>query len=72
MSYTNSTPKYQHVKVNAVAEDGNAFAIIGKVKGKPSGRLAYPNPIITEFIRQATKGGYNHLLQTVMEWVNVE
>jgi hypothetical protein len=30
------------------------------------------NPTMTEFICQAAKGDYDHLLRTCMEWVEVE
>ncbi|MDP3181275.1 MAG: hypothetical protein Q8M54_00475 [Desulfobaccales bacterium] len=65
------TPKYPHIKVRLVGEDGNAFAIIGRVR-KAMRDAGLTNPEMTEFICQATKGDYNHLLRTVMEWVEVE
>ena len=65
------TPKYLHIKVKLIGEDGNAFNIIALVR-KAMRDAGLPNPTITEFIRQATSGDYNHLIRTVMEWVEVE
>ena len=65
------TPKYPDVTVNLVGEDGNARAIVGKVR-KALWQADVPNPVIGDFIKEATKGDYDHLLRTVYEWVNVE
>ena len=64
-------PKHPNIKVKLVGEDGNAFAIIAKVR-QAMWEAGLPNPTITEFIRQATKGDYDHLLRTAMEWVEIE
>ncbi len=64
-------PKYPQIKVKLVGEDGNAYAIIGRVR-KAMRDAGLPNPTITEFIAQATGGDYDHLLRTVMEFVEVE
>ncbi len=60
-----------NVTVKLVGEDGNAFAILGKVKRalREAGASAEE---IQQFMDEATSGDYNHLLQTAMEWVGVE
>ena len=72
-------PKYPEIAVELTGQDGNAFAILGRVKkalreglremGMPT------NDVDTEldtFFTEATSGDYDHLLQTVMQWVTVE
>ena len=62
--------KYPHIHVPLIGEDGNAFAIIGRVRRAL--RLAnVPEDRVNEFTKQATSGDYNHLLTTVTEWVNI-
>lgn len=62
--------KYPHIYVPLIGEDGNAFAIIGRVRRAL--RLAcVPEDKVNEFTKQATRGDYNHLLNTVTEWVNI-
>ena len=63
--------KYEHISVRLVDEDGNAFAILGKV-AKALRRGGVSENIIEAFRNEATDGDYDHLLQVVMEWVNVE
>lgn len=65
------TPRYPWIKVKLVGTNGNAFAVIGKVR-QALWEACIPNPTITEFICQATRGDYHHLLRTCMEWVEVE
>jgi hypothetical protein len=58
------------VKVKLVGEDGNAYAVLGKVaralKQAGHGELA------KQFMREATSGDYDKLLRTAMEYVEVE
>lgn len=58
------------VEVNLSGEDGNAFAILGKVQ-KALKRAGATKEQVSEFFTEATGGDYDHLLQTVMQWVNV-
>lgn len=58
------------VTVHLVGEDGNAFAILGKVI-KALRRAGY-NKEAEEFQKEAIKGDYDHLLRTCMQYVNVE
>jgi len=62
--------KYPGIRVQLTGNDGNAFALIGKVRrallrGGVGGRQ------ISEFMAEATNGNYDNLLQTCMRWVEV-
>jgi hypothetical protein len=62
--------KYPKVKVKLTGQDGNAFMIIGRVSVALSDAgvsLEERN----EFVSEAMSGDYDHVLQTVMEWVTV-
>jgi len=51
-----------------LGEDGNAFAILGKVS-----RIANQNNMDWDSIKEeATSGDYDHLLQTTMKHFEVE
>jgi hypothetical protein len=63
--------KYPHVKVRLVGEDGNAFAILGRVT-RAMRRAQLPKPEIDKFIEEATAGDYNHLLATCMAWIDCD
>ncbi len=63
--------KYPDISVTLVGEDGNAFAILGKVQSKLR-RAGVDKAEISAFIAEATSGDYDHLLQTVMAWVEVD
>lgn len=65
------TVKYPDVRVELVGHNGNAFVILGKVKTALR-RADVPEEEIKEFLAEATTGDYNHLLVTVMQWVEVE
>jgi len=58
------------VVVKLIGEDGNAFAILGKVE-KALKRAGYPE-LAEEYFQKATAGDYDHLLRTTMEYVEVE
>jgi len=63
-------PKYPNINVPMLGEDGNAFAILARVK-----RIMRRNEIgdeWEEFHAQATSGDYCNLLQTVIKWFSVE
>jgi hypothetical protein len=63
--------KYPKIKVQLVGKDGNAFAILGRVKAA----LAKAKVSLEEqklFIDEATSGDYDHLLQTCMIWVDAQ
>ena len=62
--------KYPNIEVQLVGEDGNAFAIMGKVQ-KAMRRAGVPKPEIDQYLKEAMSGDYDHLLQVTMEWVEV-
>jgi hypothetical protein len=63
MPLTNAT-------VKLVGEDGNAFAILGAVK--KAIRKSDKPELAEAFMAEAMSGDYDHLLQTAMEYVEVE
>jgi hypothetical protein len=72
-------PRYPGCHVKLVGEDGNAFFIMGRVGGalrKHLRGLGWTNLSIdgelATFYEQAKSGDYDHLLQTVMAWVDTD
>jgi hypothetical protein len=64
-------PKFPDIDVAMVGEDGNAFAIIGRVRlALRRGGLAPEE--VAEFTDEAMSGDYDHLLATVVRWVRVD
>lgn len=63
-------PKY-NITVELIGTDGNAFAILGKVK-KAMKAASLTKIQIDEFQNEAMNGDYNHLLQTVTKYVDIE
>jgi hypothetical protein len=57
------------IVVQLIGENGNAFAILGRVKNalKKGGR----SDLVSEFITEATSGDYDHLLSTVTDYVEI-
>ena len=55
--------------VKLVGEDGNAYAILARVN--KALKRAGLNAEAKEFMAEATKGDYDHLLQTAMKYVEV-
>jgi len=70
MTQAESTSKvrYPNISVKLVGQDGNAFAILGRV-GRALQRGGVSKEERDLFFKQATAGDYNHLLVTCMEWV---
>jgi hypothetical protein len=62
--------KYPKIKVRLTGSDGNAFAIMGKVR-QALRKAKVPESEIKEFTNLCMGGDYNHLLATCMTWVNV-
>lgn len=60
--------KHPEVKVQLVGEEGNAFAILGRV-ARAMRRAGVSPEEIKAFNSEATSGDYDHLLATVMQWV---
>jgi hypothetical protein len=63
--------KFPQVKVQLVGEDGNAFAILGRV-GKALRRGGVEKAEIDQFYAEAQAGDYDNLLRVVMQWVAVD
>ena len=61
-------PKYPNVTVKLVGEDGNAMFIIARTC-KALRKAKVPNEEITAFTKDAMSGDYDHVLQTIMNWV---
>ncbi len=60
--------RYPDVEVQLTGEDGNGFLIVGKVAKALRSAGASD---VEEFTKEAMSGDYDHLLQTVMVWVEV-
>lgn len=58
------------VEVRLSGTDGNAFAILGRVQSALR-KAGASNDAIRDFVKEATAGDYDHLLQTAMKYVNV-
>lgn len=63
--------KYPQVNVKLVGEDGNAFAILGRVI-RAMRKAGLSEKQRSEFTKEATSGDYDHLLVTVMKYVSVD
>jgi hypothetical protein len=63
------TPRYPEVWVEL--GDGNAFAVLGTVE-RALRRAGVSTGDVSRFHAEATEGNYDHLLTTVMRWVNVQ
>lgn len=73
-------PRFPGVTVQLTGEDGNGFTIVSRVRrhlerhlvndlGESIGESRRAGQ---EFFDEALSGNYDHLLATVMEWVNVK
>lgn len=62
--------RHPEIEVELIGSDGNAFAVLGNVKAALK-RGGVPQEEIDEFLAEAMSGDYDHLLQTVMAWVEV-
>jgi hypothetical protein len=62
--------KYPNVKVKLVGSNGNAFAILGKVKNALY-KAKVPSAEISAFLVEAKSGDYDNLLTTCCKWVDV-
>lgn len=61
--------KYPEVTVTLVGEDGNAFAIMGRVS-EALRRAGVSKVDRDKFMAEATAGDYDHLLRTCQQYVN--
>lgn len=62
--------KYQ-IEVPLVGEDGNAFAILGRV-ALALKRAGVSKEERNEYFNEATSGDYDNLLHVTASWVNVK
>ena len=62
--------KYPEIEVELIGQDGNAFAVLGRVTAALK-RAGVPKEEVDAFVSEATSGDYDHLLQTVMATVEV-
>ena len=70
MNAIENEPRYDIV-VKLTSRDGNAFAVLGEVRKQLKKAGAGP-AMIQEFLKEATAGNYDELIQTCMRWVHVE
>ena len=61
-------PKYPDVAVQLSGEDGNAGFMIART-GRALKKAGVPREVIQEFRVEAMSGDYDHVLQTIMRWV---
>lgn len=64
------TPVFPHITVPLSEEDGNALMILGRVV-RAMRRANVAEVDIAAFRAEAMSGDYDHVLQTVMAWVDV-
>lgn len=72
METKNETRKVRHpeIEVQLTGEDGNAFAIMGKVR-KALQRGGVDKEEIDEYMKLAMSGDYNNLLNVSQQFVTV-
>ena len=58
-------------ELKLVGSDGNAFMVIGKAIGVAR-RAGWSQEEIEKFRKEAMEGDYDHLLQTCMDYFDVE
>jgi hypothetical protein len=62
--------KYPDVHVKLAGEDGNAFAILGRVQRELQ-RAGVPVEERNAYYNEATSGDYDNLLAVTCRWVDV-
>ena len=68
---TSTTPKFPDAHVRLSGEDGNVFAIIGRVR-RALIRAGASDDDLKSFMSEVMNAGsYDEALQTVMRWVHV-
>lgn len=65
------TPKYPDVHVQLTGNDGNAFMVLGLCQ-RAAKKAGLSEDVISAFMKEAQSGDYNHLLNTCMEWFDVD
>ena len=64
-------PLYPHINVKLVGEDGDAFAIIGKVR-QALRRNGVDETEVEQFTAEVKSGDYDNVIRTAMRWVEVD
>ena len=59
-----------NIRLKLVGEDGNAFFILGKARREL--QRARRSDLWEQFRKEATSGGYSHLLTTCMKYFVVD
>ena len=62
--------KYPEIEVELLGHDSNAFFMIGKT-AKMMQRANLPKEEIALFKEEAMSGDYNHVLTTILKWVEI-
>tara|TARA_Y100000289_G_C3864304_1_gene120177 strand:- start:240 stop:470 length:231 start_codon:yes stop_codon:yes gene_type:complete len=62
--------KYPDVEVTLIGEDGNAFAIMGRVQ-RALKQHGVPKEEIEQYLKESQSGDYDNLLVTATRWVTV-
>lgn len=57
-------------EVELIGQDGNAFAILGKVS-KALKKARADKEYVDSYLHKAMDGDYDHLLSVTMEYVNI-
>jgi hypothetical protein len=57
-------------KLKLVGQDGNAFNILGLAR-RAGQKAGFPKEKMDAFMKEATTGDYDHLLQTCMKYFDV-
>jgi len=57
--------------VKLIGEDGNAFAIMGRVKTALK-KAGYSKKVVNEYLEESMAGDYDNLLCVAMKYCNVE
>lgn len=60
---------HPEISVQLSGRDGNSFMVLGLCQ-KAARRAGLPEAEIEAFAEEATKGDYDHLIQTAMKWFN--
>ncbi len=63
-------PKYPHIEVELVGQDGNAMSIIGRVAAALRRHGVSANHV-NEFVEEAMSGDYDNVIATACRWVEV-
>lgn len=70
MTINDAGVRHPEIEVRLIGTDGNAFSVLGHtIRALREGGV--PQAEIDEFEAEATSGNYDHLLATVMDWVEV-